>query len=252
MHGAAEQIPLFPADEPVDAVDGLTVRESGRAKRLSIKVFPRGRVEVVVPKRTHARDVAAFVEENREWIARSRAAFAKEHPPEPFALPAFISLPAIGRRYTVRYEQIAGKSTVRIREASPGILCLHGNTGDETQCVAALKRWLASTARKAFEPKLKSLAQLTGNPYKRMHVRGQKTCWGSRSSSGTISINYSLLFLAPAVVRYLMVHELCHGVHMNHSRRFWALVARHEPGYRQLDRELSAGWKSVPSWLGFY
>jgi predicted metal-dependent hydrolase len=67
-------------------------------------------------------------------------------------------------------------------------------------------------------------------------VRGQKTCWGSHSSTGTISINYCLLFLEPALVRYLMVHELCHARHMNHSRRFWRAVGLHEPDYERLDR----------------
>ena len=85
-----------------------------------------------------------------------------------------------------------------------------------------------------------------------MHVRGQKTCWGSHSSSGTISINYCLLFLEPALVRYLMIHELCHARHMNHSRRFWAHVARFEPDYRKLDRKLSSSWKEIPSWVGIY
>jgi predicted metal-dependent hydrolase len=58
-----------------------------------------------------------------------------------------------------------------------------------------------------------------------------------------------LLFLEPSVVRYLMIHELCHTAHMNHSRRFWDLVARHEPQYRSLDRTLLCGWQRVPWWM---
>ena len=226
------------------------MRESGRARRLSIKVYPRGRVEVVVPKRTRAKDVEAFVAEHRDWIARTRASFAEDHPPEPFRLPSRIHLAAIDRTFGVVYRPKEGVSSVRHR-LQGDMLTLTGNVSDQAECVQALKRWLAGTARKYFEPPLRELSAETGNPFRRMHVRGQKTCWGSHSSSGTISINYCLLFLAPELVRYLMIHELCHAKHMNHSKRFWARVARFEPGYKRLDKRLSAAWKAIPIWVGF-
>jgi len=248
---AAKQIPLFPDTEEPDPLSGFSVRESGRAKRISIKVFPRGRVEVVVPKRSRAREVQAFVDEHRDWISATRAKFAEEHPPEPFRLPARIDLPGIEAVFGVIYQPREGAKRVRYR-LSGDILCLYGNTNDPHLCVAALKRWLSATAKGHFEPRLRALSASTGNRFDRMHVRGQKTCWGSHSSSGTISINYCLLFLSPALVRYLMVHELCHSKHMNHSRRFWSHVRRFEPDYRRLDRKLSDSWKRIPTWVGIY
>jgi predicted metal-dependent hydrolase len=251
VRSAARQLKLFsdteePGDEP-----GFSVRESGRAKRLSIKVYPRGRVEVVVPNRTRARDVQSFVDENRDWIRRARESFAAKHPPEPFALPELIRLPAVGRLFGVEYRPEPGATTVCFRRREDMVV-LSGDTGDERLCVAALKRWLAAVAKTEFEPRLRALSRLSGHPFARMHVRGQKTCWGSHSSSGTISLNYCLLFLEPVLVRYLMVHELCHARHMNHSRRFWQAVARVEPGYRHLDRELGDAWPQIPTWLGIY
>ena len=232
-------------------MSGFSVRESGRARRLSIKVYPRGRVEVVVPRRTRARDVQAFVAENRGWIQKTRASFAEKHPPEPFRLPTRIKLPAIERVFGVLYEQRKGAKTVRYR-VNGDILCLYGKTGDDAECVKALKRWLSATAKEHFAPRLQALSVQTGTPYLRMHVRGQKTCWGSHSSTGTISVNYCLLFLSPALLRYLMIHELCHEKHMNHSRRFWRLVSRFEPQYRRLDRQLSGAWQQIPTWVGLY
>lgn len=251
MQRAAKQIPLFPDTEEPDPMSGFSVRESRRAKRLSIKVYPRGRVEVVVPRRTRAREVQKFVDEHRDWIRDTRAQFAEEHPPEPFHLPHRIELPGIGATVRVAYARERDEKSVRYRQAG-SLLRLSGNTGDEQQCVGALKRWLAATAKRHFEPRLRQLSASTGNPFERMHVRGQKTCWGSHSSSGTISINYCLLFLEPRLVRYLMIHELCHAKHMNHSRRFWAHVARFEPDYRELDRELSDAWRHIPTWVGIY
>ena len=59
----------------------------------------------------------------------------------------------------------------------------------------------------------------------------------------------TLVFLRPDVVRYLFVHELAHLRHMNHSPAFWRLVQTLEPDYRRLDRELLAGWRTVPLWV---
>ena len=250
MQSTAKQLALFPDTEEPGDLPGFVVRESARARRLSIKVFPRGRVEVVVPRRTKSSDVQAFVDDHREWIDQSRASFAKIHPPERFQLPVLIELKAIEQAFRIRYERRTNLQAVSFR-CRDGIVTLKGRTGDDRLCVEALKRWLSTTAKKEFQPRLDSLAQLTDNPYKRMQVRGQRTCWGSHSSRGTISINYSLLFLDSGLLRYLMIHELCHSRHMNHSRRFWRRVGRFEPDYKRLDRALGESWKDIPGWLGF-
>ena len=237
MPGAARQLRLFADTEKPGDSPGFSVRESGRAKRLAIKVYPRGRVEVVVPNRTSAATVQQFVEAHREWIRDARAEFAKDHVPEPFAVPVSVRLPAIERAFCVRYERDTGGPSVRYRVVGNTVV-LSGRTSDESLCVQALKRWLTALAKKEYLPRLQALATETANPFRKMHVRGQKTCWGSHSSTGTISINVCLLFLDPTLLRYLMIHELCHARHMNHSPRFWRLVGSFEPDFRKLDREL--------------
>lgn len=249
---AFQQLTLF-QDEREHSVRApeFSVRQSARARRLSIKVFPRGRVEVVVPRRTSARSVEEFVEENRAWIDRARQSFADQYKPESFALPKKIKLPTIDADISVRYCHLEGAKSVRYRFTN-NELTLKGKIGDETACVGAIKRWLSGMARDAFEPRLRALAIRTELPFERTHIRLQRTCWGSRSSSGTISLNLCLLFLVPELTRYLMIHELCHGRHMNHSKRFWALVSRYEPDYRALDRRLTESWRDIPAWLGVY
>jgi len=136
VQSAAEQLRLFAdTDEPGDS-PGFSVRESKRARRLSIKVFPRGRVEVVVPRRTTARDVQDFVDANRDWIAKSRASFAEVLPPEPFVLPNRIDLPAIEQSFRIRYERQSGARSVRFR-CNRGVVTLRGKTGDDKLCVQA-------------------------------------------------------------------------------------------------------------------
>jgi predicted metal-dependent hydrolase len=251
VQSAATQLPLFSEVDEPDDMSGFSVRESGRARRLSIKVFPRGRVEVVVPKRTRPADVREFVEAHRDWINKARASFAAEHPPEPFALPSLVQLRGIEQQFSIRYVPEDGTRTVRYRSQGDAVV-LSGDTENESLCVQALKRWLLSLAKREYAPRLRSLSALTGNSYKRLHVRGQRTCWGSHSSNGTISLNYCLMFLDPAHLRYVMIHELCHARHMNHSRRFWGLVGEFEPEYRCLDKDLNSSWKQIPTWVGIY
>ncbi|MEQ8206409.1 MAG: SprT family zinc-dependent metalloprotease, partial [Woeseia sp.] len=245
------QLSLFADDASAPAVrePEFSIRESARAKRLSIRVFPRGRVEVVVPRRTRAADVQQFVSDNREWIRQSREHFARQHGHEEFALPRQVELPAIQRVFRILYVEQRDYKSVRWRQQGEDVW-LTGPIADEAKCVAALRRWLAVLAKYEYQPRLLALSKLTGIDFDRMQIRAQKTCWGSRSSSGTISLNLCLLFLRPELLHYLLVHELCHGRHMNHSRRFWSLVGKYCNDYRVLDRELGDSWRDVPVWVG--
>jgi hypothetical protein len=80
-------------------------------------------------------------------------------------------------------------------------------------------------------------------------VRRQKTRWGSCSSRGTISLNAKLLFLPPPLVDHLLLHELCHTRHMDHSPAYWTCVAGFEPDYRRLENEVTRGNRYVPAWF---
>lgn len=248
MRTTNRQLKLFPERVEPGHVPGFSVRRSTRAKRLTIKVYPGGRVEVVVPGRVRPAEVQAFVRENADWIRDARRALASD-PPDAPGLPETVRLTAIGREVDIHYRNVPGRVAVTWRHEDSRLV-LTGRVTNEALCVTALKRWLAEVARREFEPSLGSLARAMHTPYSRVQVRAQRTCWGSRSSTGTISLNLCLLFLDPDVVRYLMIHELCHGRHMNHSKRFWKLVGSYEPDWRRLDRELTEGWRRVPGWLG--
>lgn len=93
-------------------------------------------------------------------------------------------------------------------------------------------------ALKVFTQRLVELNTNYEFSYKRVSIRNQKTRWGSCSKTGTLSFSYRLLLLPEAVRDYVLVHELCHVKEMNHSKRFWELVAQTVPNYRVLRSEL--------------
>ena len=209
------QLPLFDYSSDPGC---WRVRHSARARRLSIRVFRDGAVEVIAPPRVRPALIADFVARHRDWIAKQQA------------------------RATPVDRQFPPPSVV-LRASAETWTC------DPLLKLGALQGRLAARAHELFAPQLRELAALMGVSFRRLQIRHQRTRWGSCSSRGTISLNCCLLFQRPEVVRYLLVHELTHLTHMNHSTRFWSAVERFEPDWRELDRELTKGWSQVPGWL---
>ena len=114
---------------------------------------------------------------------------------------------------------------------------LHVPADPETQRLA-LERWYRRAARDEIAPRAEHAAAAVGRGYTALTIRGQRTRWGSCSSSGALSFNWRLLLAPEEVLDYVVWHEACHLAVMDHSPRFWALVERHLPGYREPRRWL--------------
>jgi len=93
-------------------------------------------------------------------------------------------------------------------------------------------------ARALAHQKLEHFAPLYGVVYKKVFIKNSRSRWGSCSERGNLNFNYRVALLPEALVDYVVVHELCHLIHFNHSPAFWAEVARAVPNWRTLRREL--------------
>jgi predicted metal-dependent hydrolase len=95
---------------------------------------------------------------------------------------------------------------------------------------------LRARAKQILPPQLQSLATAHGFQYQQVKIRKSRTRWGSCSSKGVINLSIYLMLLPAHLVEYVLIHELCHTVEMNHSSAFWALLNRHTDGRAQLLR----------------
>jgi predicted metal-dependent hydrolase len=229
-----------------------TIRISGKAKRVRFQVSVEKGLEVVVPKRFGLSRVPSLVEKNSLWIERAfqkAKAFEELTGPAPsWRMPAEITLAALGLSWNVLTRRDDLK-TVFVRETSDKTLFVCGATEDASNCQKALKRWLTRQGEAHLIHWLKRVSEETKLRYTAISIRQQQTRWGSCSSRHSISLNARLLFLPPELVTYVLVHELCHTRHLNHSPGFWRLVESYLPGYRQFDRQLRDGGRYIPGWL---
>lgn len=97
---------------------------------------------------------------------------------------------------------------------------------------AAIERWYRRQARRAIETEVEVEASRLGLSPGRVSVRDQRTRWGSCSARGDLSFSWRLILLDPALLRYVVVHELCHIRELNHSPSFWARLDDALPGWR--------------------
>jgi predicted metal-dependent hydrolase len=221
------------------------VRPSARARRLAVRVLPGGVVEIVVPRGTRPRTVERFVARHRRWIERTVELYRPAGGPPGDELPESIRFAATGESWALRYAPAEGPPRLLARGRS---ILLSGPRERPALLRHALQRFTMREAHAALGPWLARLSAATGLGFERLQIRRQRTRWGSCSRSGTISLNACLLFQPADVVHYLLLHELAHTRHMNHSRRFWRLVESFEPRWRELDAALTRGWREVPSW----
>jgi predicted metal-dependent hydrolase len=158
-------------------------------------VHPTRVVEVVVPPRTSRRAIERLVEEHREWVERRLA----------------------------KLEPVLGLDR-------PGVVWL-GGEAVPAPAEVDLVRWYRREARRRIGAVAAwECGRLRLRP-RSLAIRDQRTRWGSCSSRGALSFNWRLVVAPSPVLRYVVVHELCHLREANHSAAFWSLVADALPGF---------------------
>ncbi len=200
-----------------------TLRRSRRARRLRVQYSPENGLIVVLPQWASRADGEAFLCAQRDWILACHRSDPNglDRPRPEHALPVEVVLRATGECLDV--------------ESVGDLATLH----ETLRCHAAgvLPKWVGHHSAG------------TGLGYERVRVRNQRSRWGSYSSKGTVSLNWRLLLLTPDMVDYVILHELAHSRHMNHSGAFWQLLESICPGARARDGAFDRlAYALLPAW----
>jgi len=223
---------------------------SSKARQVYLRVEPGRGLQVTIPKRYPKRSIPALVESQREWITaalidldRKTPALYRQWPPPQLHLQACQTI--VNVHFTDTPSAVAASATWE----SPDQLHLVVDTNNKPMVAKCIADALKPRAVEVLGPWLERCAAYSRLSYKRMVIRGQKTVWGSYSSSGTLSLNYKLLFVHPDIVDYVLLHELAHTRHLDHSAEFWRFLDDLKPNSRQFDQQLKEAGTQVPPWL---
>jgi hypothetical protein len=192
----------------------ISIRRSARARRIRLSIAHDGRVVLVAPTRASERAIARAVEESRPWIARTTARLAR--------IPALgLDVPGIAWSSGTPLRVVRDVGAPRVA-AGDGLLVLRAP--DDQAARRALDRWYRAKCRDLVHGCLPEIADQMDVAPGRVTIREARTRWGSCSASGDLSFNWRLALAPEPVLRHVVVHELAHLVHRDHSNRFWAVV----------------------------
>ncbi|AMK75281.1 MULTISPECIES: M48 family metallopeptidase [Methylomonas] len=218
-----------------------SLRRSSRAKNTRIVVTAE-KIEVVAPLKVSERRIQAFVQAQQSWIeaALKRVAGRVQAAAPRLAPSEYMDgaqIPYRGRRLPLKIT--AGKTkTVRIELLNDEMFWvkLPAGIADEqhsTLIRQALTRWMKNQAKQHVQQLVDIHAPRFALFPRSIRIKTQKSRWGSCGPKNDINMNWLLLLAPPAALEYVVVHELCHIKHKNHSPVFWQLVAEHLPDFKQ-------------------
>lgn len=209
-----------------------------RASRKNLYIqIKEGQLVIKIPPNMNDDEMMRFVNTREEWIFRSLAECAKE----PQRLKEFADgeqFDLLGRTATLRYITPERYKEPYMEGDTLYVSVL--KSGADTDSVRRdAMRFITDLANKELRESCERLIQRTRLCPKKITIKPMKSCWGRCSSNGSISLNFYLYEHPKECMDYVVVHELCHLVHMDHSKEFWALVEKYIPDCKEIRRRLN-------------
>ena len=262
-----------------------TVRRSQRARRILLRILPGKGLEVILPPHADPAQVPGVVARMRAWIDKHLPRCSPSGGDAVAAGPGSsggndrgsgngaglpllpLELPLLGGKAPITVQKRTvfagqglrqgGEEGTGVQEREGRVILLPERVQPEQEKGQRLTPeglvWLRERLRREAEemllPRLEGYAAMHGFYYAAVRFRFQRTRWGSCSAKGNINLNVGLVFLPEPLIRYVLLHELCHTVALDHSERFWKALFAVEADALILDKQLRRGQRFVPEWL---
>lgn len=226
-----------------------TLKKNSRARYVKLKTSLRNGLEIVVPLRFNSKNIPEILENNKAWIKKKLTEIqeiAKKSNPD--EIPNEITLAALEQTWRIFYIKTASKKIQLIKRPHQEIVLL-GDIENKKLCIKILSSWVKDLAEVTLTSWLQKMSEKTQLRVNKICIRGQQSRWGSCSSDKSISLNYKLLFLPKNLVEHILIHELCHTKHLNHSSSFWKLVASYDPFWQEHTKAVKNSNHQVPVWV---
>ena len=192
-------------------------------RTLSLSILKDGQIVVKAPLKMNNETISKFVFQKQDWI-REKLAFLQLNQRKFDDVINYQKFLLYGNRFSLKL------STVKKIQTCSEEMCIYmPSTTPSEKILSKLKAWYKKTAKTVLEERVNYISGLIKIAPNQIKINDTKGRWGACNSRGVISFNFRVIMLEPSTIDYVIVHELCHLVEMNHSKRFWNLVSNFLP-----------------------
>ena len=212
----------------------IVVKKRSLAKSVSLKIAPDGRIQITMPPYAPLLAAKALIKTSRKQIRELVSQYREKL--------SYTKNQQIGKSHNLLIQTTAKPSSVKI--IGTQILAEINEAESVESAVnqqlirSKILTALRKEAKSYLPRRLSFLAEEHGFSFARSKITHSSSRWGSCSSSGTISLNIGMMNLPFELIDYVIIHELCHTRHMNHSTKFWGEVSKFDPHYKIHRNEL--------------
>ncbi|KNY30416.1 M48 family metallopeptidase [Pseudobacteroides cellulosolvens] len=224
------------------------IKESSKAKYIRLVIDNNG-LSVVKPKRVGLGQIEKVLWEKSDWISKYylKLIEKKQNMVERKWVTGETLL-YLGQSYKLNITDIKKSIASVSFDGDAFYVLMDEKAADEERQIvveSVIKKWYRKAAGSVINGRLEHYCSITGLKYKVMRLKEQKTRWGSCSRDGNLNFNWKLVMAPLWVVDYVVLHEVCHLKHLNHSKDFWWLVEYHMPQYKKAQEWLKNNGASL-------
>jgi predicted metal-dependent hydrolase len=201
-----------------------------KRRTIELRITTDGKLVVRAPKRASREFIERAVAKKEAWILRKLQSIKRVEPKQYIAGEQF---PFLGKLYNLRLTDDIGKKLSLVDE-----FVLNSSLAGQAKIL--LQRWYRKEAKKIIPERVQNFAEQYGFIYRKITITSAQKRWGSCTSRGSVNFSWRLIMAPQEVIDYVIVHELSHLTHLNHSKQFWHKVQTIMPNFKEQRQWLKA------------